>query len=153
MLWAALNHAFRDGKIASDTAWRKVQPFRNVDASRIRYLTVAEGKRLINARDPEFRPLVQAALASGCRYGELIAREGVRFQCGQRHHRDPQRKSGQAKPCGANDEGTAFLGAVLVAPASGSERLLRRTNGEPWESLASDSPDGRGLLPAPRSSR
>ena len=37
----------------------------------MRYLTVAEAKRLINAADPDFRILVQAALQTGARYGEL----------------------------------------------------------------------------------
>ena len=39
----------------------------------IRFLTSAEALRLANASDPEFRPLVRAALLTGCRYGELRA--------------------------------------------------------------------------------
>ena len=61
ILKAALNRAWRDGKISSDAAWRRVEPFESVDAARVRYLTVADAKRLINACDPVFRPLVQAA--------------------------------------------------------------------------------------------
>jgi integrase len=72
VLRAALNHAFLDGKVDSDIAWRKVKPFKKVDVARIRYLTLTEAKRLINASDPEFRPLVEAALQTGARYGELI---------------------------------------------------------------------------------
>ena len=41
---------------------------------RIRYLTVEEARRLINACDPIFRPLVQAALQTGARYGELFVK-------------------------------------------------------------------------------
>jgi len=66
ILRAALNQAFSEGKIESDFAWRKVKPFKKVDVARIRYLTVAEAMRLVNASDPEFRPLVQAALQTGC---------------------------------------------------------------------------------------
>jgi hypothetical protein len=58
-LRSALNHAFRDGLVASDAAWRKVKSFKSVDAARVRYLTVAQARRLVNASDPEFRPLVQ----------------------------------------------------------------------------------------------
>lgn len=72
ILKAALNRAWREDKVPSDTAWRRVEPFENVDAARVRYLTVAEAKRLINGCDPDFRPLVQAALQTGARYGELI---------------------------------------------------------------------------------
>jgi hypothetical protein len=38
ILRAALNHAFENGKVDSDIAWRKVKPFKRVDAARIRYL-------------------------------------------------------------------------------------------------------------------
>lgn len=73
VLKAALNVAYRSGKAPSDDAWRKVKPFENVDAARMRYLDEAEAKRLVNACDPLFRPMVQAALLTGCRYGELAS--------------------------------------------------------------------------------
>jgi integrase len=73
ILKAALNLAFENGKVTSDTAWRKVKRFKGVDTARLRYLTMAEAKRLINAADPDFRRLVQGALQSGARYGQLAA--------------------------------------------------------------------------------
>ncbi|MEX0852150.1 MAG: site-specific integrase, partial [Bauldia sp.] len=72
ILKAALNRSWREGKVFSDAEWRRVEPFEGVDAARLRYLTVAEAKRLANACDPGFRPLVQAALQTGARYGELV---------------------------------------------------------------------------------
>lgn len=39
---AALNHAWRQGLVPSDTAWRRVKPFPKVEAARVRYLTIAE---------------------------------------------------------------------------------------------------------------
>ena len=72
-LKAALNRAWRDGKILSDSAWRMVAPFRQTGAARARMLTVEECRRLINASAPDFRRLVQAALATGARFGELAA--------------------------------------------------------------------------------
>ena len=42
VLKAALNHAWKEGKVASDLAWRRLTRFRNVDVARIRYLTVNE---------------------------------------------------------------------------------------------------------------
>ena len=45
----------------------------------MRYLTVAEAERLINACDPEFRALVRVGLETGCRYGELIRLEVCDF--------------------------------------------------------------------------
>lgn len=74
ILKAALNMAFNEGKVPSDTAWRKVQPFKGVDASRERHLSMAEAKRVINAAQPKcFRDIVQAALQSGGRWGQLAA--------------------------------------------------------------------------------
>jgi integrase len=49
------------------------------NSARVRYLTVGEAERLINACDPEFRSLVRAGLETGCRYGELIRLEVCDF--------------------------------------------------------------------------
>ena len=88
ILKAALNHAWREGKVISDEAWRRVRPFAHVAAPVIRYLTEAECKRLVNACDEEFRPLVKAALLTGCRYGELAALIAGDFnpELGHSHH-------------------------------------------------------------------
>jgi integrase len=71
ILRAALNHAFNDGKIPTDAAWRKAKPFKGVNTARLRYLSMDETRRLVNACDPYFQPLVQAALQTGARYGQL----------------------------------------------------------------------------------
>jgi integrase len=71
LLQAALNAAFQDGKISSDAAWKKVKSFSDVDGVRLDYLSIAESTRLINACDPEFRPIVQAGLLTGARYGAI----------------------------------------------------------------------------------
>jgi integrase len=73
ILKAGLNLAFQNEKVTTDAAWRKVKPFRGVDTARLRYLTVAEAKRLINVCDPDFKVIVQAALQTGGRYGQLAA--------------------------------------------------------------------------------
>src|SRR5262249_19499591 len=70
-LRAALNHAFREGHAPTDREWRKIKPFKGVDGQRTEYLTIAEAKRLINASNPDFRPLVEAALLTGGRYSSL----------------------------------------------------------------------------------
>ena len=73
VLKAALNHAYQNRKVANDEAWRNVKAYREADAARIRYLDDAEAQRVVNACAADFRPLVQAALLTGCRYGELTA--------------------------------------------------------------------------------
>jgi hypothetical protein len=49
ILKAALNRAWREGKIGSDDAWRRVEPYPEADAPRVRYLTIDECQRLIQA--------------------------------------------------------------------------------------------------------
>lgn len=84
MLKAALNRAYHAGRIASDNAWRKVKPFKQVDEAVIRYLTPTEARRLLAACPKDFRKMVQAALLTGCRYAELcrLKRENFNAQSG-----------------------------------------------------------------------
>jgi integrase len=129
MLKAALNRAFHDGKIPSDAAWRRVKPFKGVERARVRFLTLAEAKRLINACDHEFRPLVQAALASGCRYGELCRMQVQDFNPDAGTVAIHTSKSGKSRHVILTAEGCALF-AQLAAGRSGAEPLLRRTTGD-----------------------
>jgi integrase len=131
ILKAALNHAFRDGKVASDAAWRKLRPFRDVERARVRFLTVDEALRLIAACDGQFRPLAQAALTTGARYGELRALlvEDFNAAGGTVHVR--QSKSGKARHIVLNAEGAAFF-AGLCAGRAGHELMFRHADGQTW---------------------
>jgi integrase len=132
VLKAALNRAWRDGKIPSDEAWRRVEPFEEVNAARVRYLTVAEARRLLNACDSDFRVLAQAALATGARYGELIALRASDFNpdSGTVHVRTS--KSGKGRHIVLNDEGMTLFKAL--AAKSGNAILLTKADGAPWKS-------------------
>jgi integrase len=130
-LRAALNHAFAEKLVASDTEWRRVKPFRNAEAARIKYLQVAEAKRLINACDPAFRPLAQAALQTGCRYGELTRLKVSDFNSDSGSLAIWQSKSGKPRHVVLTTEGCAFF-AELCAGRAGGEFMLRRPNGDPW---------------------
>jgi integrase len=131
ILRAALNHAFHDGKIETDVAWRKVKPFNNVDAARTRYLTIAEAKRLINACDAEFRPLVQAALHTGARYGELARLQVRDFNTDAGTVAVRQSKSGKPRHIVLTDEGTALF-RELTAGKSNDEFIVHKANGGAW---------------------
>jgi integrase len=133
MLKAALNHAYDEGHVTSNEAWgRRVKPFAAVDVARVRYLTVAEAKRLINATDPEFRPLVQAALQTGCRYGELIRLEVHDFNGDTGTLAIRKSKSGKARHVVLTDEGAGFF-RQATAGRAGNELIFRRTDGAPWK--------------------
>ena len=71
MLKAALNHAYDEKLVNNNDAWgRRVRPFPDAKAARVRYLTIAEAQRLLNACEPELRSLVRGALETGMRLSE-----------------------------------------------------------------------------------
>ena len=71
MLRAVLNFALAEKKVQSGEAWHAVKAYKRVNRARTRYLTITEAQRLLNCCDPDFRPIVQGALQTGCRYSEL----------------------------------------------------------------------------------
>ena len=131
VLRAALNRGWRNGKIAGDYAWRRVKPFKEAGAARIRYLTIDECRRLINAAEGEFRDLVRAALATGCRFGELAALQVSDFNSdsGTLHIRTS--KSGRGRHVVLNDEGIDLF-ARLAAGRLGTDLMLRKADGGRW---------------------
>ncbi len=148
ILKAALNHAWREGKAASDDAWRRVKPFHNVDAPRIRHITQAECLRLVNACAPDFRLLVQAALYTGCRYGELIALRLDDFDPESATMRIRTSKSGKPRHVYVNDEAAEFFAQMpyvpgneatsqamksVAGPRGGDEPMFLRRDGSPWK--------------------
>jgi integrase len=131
ILKAALNRAWRAGKIASDDAWRRVEPFENVDSARARYLTLAECKRLINAADPDFRLIVQAALETGARYGELARLTVADFNADTGTVAIRGSKTGKPRHVVLTDEGQAFFRQVCAGRA-GSQLIFTKPGGGAW---------------------
>ena len=130
ILKAALNHAFNDGSfLGRGMAESEAIPV--VDAARIHYLTVTEARRLINACEPGLRPLVQAALQTGARYGELASLKVHDFNADAGTVAIRQSKAGTPRHAVLTDEGAALF-AHWTAGRAGSEPLLLRPGGEPW---------------------
>ena len=132
VLKAALNHAFSEGRVPNDEAWRRVKPFREADAARVRYLSHDEARRLVNATVPGSRQMVQAALLTGCRYGELTALRPDHFDAEAGTITIRTAKGGKARHVALTDDGV-----VLFRPlAMGVLRRLtafpigRKTMGE-----------------------
>jgi len=131
VLKAALNMAWHDGRVASDTAWRRVAPFPNTTSARQRYLTVDEARRLVNACEPDLRSLVQCALATGARFGELAALAVADFDKRNGTVAIRQSKSGKARHVVLTEEGVAIFSA-LCAGRAGDEPLLLKSSGTAW---------------------
>jgi integrase len=134
-LRAALNAAFLDGKIASNSEWKNVEPFDSVDGVRVRYLSIAESKRLINAADPDFRLIVQAALATGARYGQLAKLTVGDFNpdAGTATMRTRKGK-GKVKVHHVHltSEGVEFFKAACLKRSGTGELIFTKADGEPW---------------------
>jgi len=130
-LRAALTHAWAEGLVASDSSWRRVQQFWNVESARARFLTVAESQRLINGADAEFRPLLIAALQTGCRYQELARAKVGDFNIDAGTLAIWQSKSGKPRHVVLTDEGATFF-RQLTAGRNSGELMLPRADGRQW---------------------
>ena len=131
ILKGALNRAWRDGKVPSDSAWRRVEPFESVDAARVRYLSMDEALRLINASDPDFRNVVRGALETGARYGELCALQVVDFNRDSGTVAIRQSKSGKPRHIVLTDDGAEFF-LSITAGRRGDEPLFQKDDGQAW---------------------
>jgi integrase len=113
---AALNYAVTSGKVKCTPVWSQVKPFKGVDIPRSRFLTLDECRRLLEACDPEFRLLVEAALQTGARYSELTRLRVGDFNGATLHVR--QSKSGKDRHILLTSEGVAFFSRL----ASGKQQ-------------------------------
>ncbi len=131
VLKAMLNHAWRENKVSSDESWRRVKPFKRADKAKVRYLTADECKRLVNACDQEFQPLVQAALFTGCRYGELTRLSVSDFNPDAGTVAVQETKTGEPRHVVLDEDGQAFFES-MTAGRLGSAPMLERAKGGRW---------------------
>jgi integrase len=106
-LKAALNYAYQHEMGGNRAVWDKVRPFKNVDAPRIRFITLKQVNALIKYAEPAFVPLIQAAVLTGARWSELC-----RLQVSD-VYRDriyiAESKSGKARDIPLSAEGASFF--------------------------------------------
>ncbi len=139
VLKAALNRAWREGEVSSDAEWRRVEPYEAVETARTRYLTIAEAQRLVNAAEPSFRNLVQAALQTGARYGEISTLKGSDFNTDSGTVTIQQSKSGKARHIVLTDEGVTFFRGV-TAGRDGADLVFTTKAGGAWTKSAQTRP-------------
>jgi integrase len=129
VLKAALNRAADHRPGLPVEAWRSVRPFPKVDRAKLRYLSDEEARRLVNATSEIFRPLVQAALLTGARYGELRAARVRDFDTQANVLCLLETKSGAPR--------------VVYLESEGAELLQRASSGKTPDALLFERPDGR----------
>jgi integrase len=129
ILRAALNLAFRNAKVSSDVAWKRVKRFSNVQAARARYLSVEEAQRLLNGCDQDFRLIVRGALETGARWSELRRLRVSDFNPDSGTVHIQQSKSGKARHVVLTDAGAKFF-SQICAGQSGDAPMF----GYEWKS-------------------
>lgn len=131
VLKAALNRAADDRDGLPVDAWRGVKPFPDVDMARRRYLDDAEVKRIVNAVDVGFRPLVQAALLTGGRYTELRKAKVGDYDVASNTLWLAETKSSKPRPIYLEDEGVDLLTAMTAGKVP-SALIFPRADGQAW---------------------
>lgn len=131
VLKAALNLAAEARDWLPVAAWSKVKAFEGVDVAKRRYLNDDEARRLVNASDPEFRPMVRAALLTGGRYGEL---RHVRVRDYDRQSRTiflVETKNSEVRPAYLEDEGVRMI-EQAIAGKGPADFVFLRPDGTQW---------------------
>jgi integrase len=131
VLKAALNQAFRRGRVDIDSAWRRVRPFQGVDTPKLRYLNDQEARKLVAAIAPDFRPIVMAALLTGARYGDLCRAKVRDFDAAAKSLHVKNSKGKRPYAAFLSDE-AARLFAASTAGRAGDALIFLRTDGTPW---------------------
>jgi integrase len=134
-LKACLNHAYASGKVPSREAWARFKKFRSVDSARLRWLSIEEAKRLQNACSATFRPLVRAALLTGCRAGELLALRASDFDPRSKTLLIADSKSGKPRRVPLTDQGAALFDG-LTAGIAHEAPVFVRGDGSSWYRVA-----------------
>lgn len=132
---ACLNYAYARKRVVSREAWSGLKKYRAVDSARLRWLTVDEARRLINASPADLRPLIQAALQTGCREGELLTVQARDYDPHSKTLLIPDSKSGKPRRIPLTEAGCNLF-SELSAGKLEDERIFMRTDGSPWYRVA-----------------
>jgi integrase len=102
-----------------------------VESARIRYLSLDEAARFINAADEDFRKLVRGALESGARYGELSEMLVADFNSDAGTLSVPDPKTGKPRHIVLSGDGVEFF-EEITAGRAGSEPIFLKADGSRW---------------------
>ncbi len=133
MVKAALNRAWKADEFPADLQpfWTKVDPLPLGEDPIPRMLDTDEIRRLLNAAAPDLRELLQGALMTGARRGELLSLRCRAFDPETGTLQIYQNKTGKTLTQPLTAEGAAFFDA-LTAGRDPSENIFLRADGRPW---------------------
>jgi len=131
ILKAALNQAWQQQLVDDDSPWRRVKPFRAASTARKVFFTSTQIRALTHACKPEeFKHLVQAALLTGARYGELTS---LRVSDFDEVHGALEIRNGKtgSRTVFLSDESVTFF-ARLAKFQRRDALMLPRADGKQW---------------------
>ena len=124
-LKAALIFAANSKRYPGLTPWRDVKGFKGVGIARVRFLTVEEQRRLVNVCPDGFKQLVQAALYTGCRYGELCRLKVRDFNATAKTVFIEKSKSGKPRHIALTEEAAGWFIEQGVGRGAGESLLIK----------------------------
>jgi integrase len=130
-LRAALNFAVSERYVSADAAreWRDVQPFEGVSKRRSLYMDLTERRALLKAAQGAVRDLIEAAMVTGARPGELVSARRSAFDARTRAITFTG-KTGTRETVLSPAAVTLF--ERLAKNKLPSAYLLTRDDGKPW---------------------
>lgn len=131
LLRAALSLAFVNRRIDSDAEWRRVAYFRHTQAPAPRAVSPEAIEVLRSNAPPELRRLIDAALHTGCRFGELSNLRCRDLIAATRKLTVPPAKRSPGRTVILSAAGWRFLD-TLRADRTEDDWLVRRTDGRKW---------------------
>lgn len=129
-LKAILNHAWKAQRVASPNAWATAQAYENVAKSRRVFLTLEQRRRLLDHTDGAFKNLLEAAMLTGARYGELRQLRVEDFDKAARRLEIHKGKTG-VRTVALSDAANSFFARISKNKLPGAP-LLPRDDGQPW---------------------
>lgn len=137
-LKALLNNAWRTGLVGSNSPWRKVRAFARTTRARDVFLTPEQRRRLLEHCKGAFRDLVQVALLTGARYGELRELRVSDFDAGRKVLNIRQGKTG-ARAVPLSDAARTLFARLCRSKLPGAY-MLTKDDGTPWKHSDQDEP-------------
>ena len=129
---AALEYSADTGKVSNRDAWSRLQKYRGVDQARIQWLTVEQARRLADACEPDFRRLIEVALLTGARYGELCRMLARDFDSHSKTALVAESKSSKPRRLPLTDEGCRLL-EELTAGKALDDFVFVKIDGTAWQ--------------------
>lgn len=128
----AIDYAWRNDKLPGvEPHWKKVSPLDLGDAPIPRMLDDDEARRLLSGCDSAFAPVVEAAFATGGRYGDLCKLVVADYNRERRAVRLRQTKTGKTLWQPLTDEGVELFD-TLSEGRDPKGPLLPRPDGTAW---------------------